>query len=85
MDSKQIDELGRRVIAERLDVNISDVVNEVSFIEDFGADAMSLVEIVLDIEEETGIKISDHEIDSIRTVGDFMNLVKRKNDERQSS
>jgi acyl carrier protein len=84
MDSKQIDELGRRVIAERLDVDISDVVDEASFIEDFDADAVNLIEIVLDIEDETGIKISDHEIDSIRAVGDFMNLVKRKNDERQS-
>jgi acyl carrier protein len=51
MDSKQIDELGRRVIAERLDVDISDVVDEASFIEDFDADAVNLIEIVLDIED----------------------------------
>ena len=85
MDSKQIDELGRRIIAERLEVNISDVVDEASFIEDFDADVMNLIEIVLDIEDETGIQISNHEIDSIRAIGDLMSLVKRKNEERQSS
>lgn len=85
MDSRQIEEFGRKAIAERLDVDVSDITDEKSFIEDFGADALDLIEIALDIEDETGIEISNHEIDSIRTVGDLLSLVKSKNDARQSS
>jgi len=85
MDSRQIDELGRRVIAERLDVDISDVVDEASFIEDFDADLVELQDIVLYFECETGIQITDRELDSIKTVGDFMRIAKNKDDAKQDS
>jgi acyl carrier protein len=86
MDSSLVGGIARHVIAEVLCIDdVTDVTDEKSFIEDFSADLVELEEIVLNLEGETGIKISDEELASFRTVGDFVNLAKRKNDARQSS
>ncbi|MFA6437564.1 MAG: acyl carrier protein [Candidatus Paceibacterota bacterium] len=70
----------RGIVAEYFGVNVSDVTDEKSFVEDFGANIEDMYNIVLDIEAETEIEISDEELDSIRTVGDLIQLVMKKDD-----
>ena len=64
------------IIAEQLDVATEDVTAEKSFTDDLGADSLAIVELVLALEEEFGIKIPDDKVDSIKTVGDAVNYIK---------
>lgn len=64
------------IIAEQLDVKAEDVSPEKSFTDDLGADSLAIVELVLALEEEFGIKIPDDKVDSIKTVGDAVGYIK---------
>jgi acyl carrier protein len=65
------------IIAEQLDVKESEVSPEKSFTDDLGADSLAIVELVLALEEEFGIKIPDDQVDSIKTVGDAVDYIRR--------
>ena len=60
----------RKIIADQLSVDEEDVVPEASFIEDLNADSLDLVELIMTLEEEFNIKISDEDAEGIRTVQD---------------
>jgi acyl carrier protein len=64
------------IIAEQLDVEVEAVSPEKSFTDDLGADSLAIVELVLALEEEFGIKIPDDKVDSIKTVGDAVEYIK---------
>ena len=65
----------KKIIADQLSVNEDDVVPEASFIDDLNADSLDLVELIMALEEEFGIKISDEEADKIKTVRDAMEYI----------
>ena len=65
----------RKIIAEQLSVDEEDVVPEASFIEDLNADSLDLVELIMTLEEEFDIKISDEDAESIRTVQDAIDYL----------
>ncbi len=68
------------IIAEQLDVETSEVSPEKSFTDDLGADSLAIVELVLALEEEFGIKIPDDKVDSIKTVGDAVGYIRQNQD-----
>ena len=68
----------RKIIAEQLDVQAGEVVLEASFTDDLGADSLDLVELVMGMEEEFGIEISDEEAERIQTVQDAINFVEER-------
>ena len=49
----------RKIIAEQLSVSEEEVVPEASFIDDLNADSLDLVELIMSLEEEFGMEISD--------------------------
>ena len=63
------------VIADQLSVNEDDVVPEASFIDDLNADSLDLVELIMSLEEEFGVKISDEDAAKIQTVQDAMDYL----------
>lgn len=63
----------RRIVAEELDVDESQVSPEASFIEDLMADSIKLVEMMLRM-EEMGIPIPVEAAWRVRTVGDAYRL-----------
>jgi acyl carrier protein len=74
------DEILRKItgiIAEQLDVKEEDVKPEKSFTDDLGADSLAIVELVLALEEEFGIKIPDDKVDEIRTVGNAVDYIRQ--------
>lgn len=62
-------------VAARLNVDAVSVTLETKFKEDLKADSIDLVELVMDLEDEYGIRISDEDASKIKTVGDFINVV----------
>ena len=65
----------KKIIAEQLSVGEDEVVPEASFIEDLNADSLDLVELIMSLEEEFAVKISDEDAEKIRTVQDAMDYL----------
>jgi len=65
----------KAIIVEQLGVDESEVTPEAHFIDDLGADSLDTVELVMALEEEFGIEISDEEAEKIQTVGDVAKYI----------
>ena len=65
----------KEIIAEKLSVEMDEVVPTASFVDDLGADSLDLVELVMTMEEEFDVDISDDDAEKLVTVQDAMNFV----------
>lgn len=65
----------KQIIVDKLSVSEEEVKNEASFLQDFGADSLDQVELIMKLEEEFGIQIPDTESEKIVTVGDAIALI----------
>lgn len=74
----------RRIIAEQLMVELDEVTDDASFIEDLGADSLDTVEMIMEIEDEFGIEIPDEDAEKIQTVGAAIEYVKKKVEAQQA-
>jgi acyl carrier protein len=68
----------KAIIVEQLGVDESEVTSEAHFIDDLGADSLDTVELVMALEEEFGIEISDEDAEKIQTVGDVAKYIDGK-------
>ncbi|HLI25875.1 MAG TPA: acyl carrier protein [Chloroflexota bacterium] len=66
----------KKLIADQLSVNEEDITPDAHFIEDLNADSLDLVELVMAIEEEFGVKIPDEDVDKIQTVQDAIDYLR---------
>ena len=60
----------KKIIAEKLSVDLEEVLPDASFVDDLGADSLDLVELIMSMEEEFDIDISDEDAETITTVKD---------------
>lgn len=67
-----------KIIVDRLGVEESEVALEASFKDDLGADSLDVVELVMELEDEFDMEISDDDAEKIATVGDAVNYIKAK-------
>ncbi len=68
MASPEVTERLKKIIAEQLGVDESQIVPGAHFSKDLNADSLDLVELIMSIEEEFGIEISDEDAEKIETV-----------------
>jgi len=59
------------IIAEHLDVDRAAVTPDADIFLDLGADDLDLIELVMAMEEEFGVELSDDQVEGIVTVGDL--------------
>ena len=65
----------KKIVAEQLGVNESEIKNESSFVDDLGADSLDTVELVMAIEEEFECEIPDEEAEKITSVQQAIDYV----------
>jgi acyl carrier protein len=66
----------KKIVIDRLNVEEAEVKLEASFKDDLGADSLDVVELVMELEDEFGMEISDEDAEKIVTVGDAVNYIK---------
>ncbi|KAB7668608.1 acyl carrier protein [Bacillus sp. B1-b2] len=64
-----------KIVVDRLGVEESEVTLEASFKDDLGADSLDVVELVMELEDEFDMEISDEDAEKIATVGDAVNYI----------
>ena len=65
----------RPIIADQLGVDESQVTEEASFTEDLNADSLDLVELIMSLEEQFKLQISDEDAEKITTVGEAADYI----------
>jgi acyl carrier protein len=70
-----IEDKVKKIIAEKLSVDLEEVVLEASFVDDLGADSLDLVELIMTMEEEFDIDISDEDAEKLETVKDAIDFI----------
>lgn len=68
----------REIISEQLNISEGDVTLETSFRDDLNADSLDIFQIVMAIEEEFEMEISNDEVEDITTVGEIVEYIKEQ-------
>ena len=65
----------KKLIVEQLGVDEEEVQPQASFVEDLNADSLDLVELIMSLEEEFGMEISDEDAEKIQKVQDAVDFI----------
>jgi acyl carrier protein len=65
----------KKIIVEQLGVDEEEVQAQASFVEDLNADSLDLVELIMSLEEEFGMEISDEDAEKIQKVQDAVDFI----------
>ncbi|MFP6238595.1 acyl carrier protein [Helicobacter pylori] len=68
----------RAVIANQLNIDVSQVTPEAEFVKDLGVDSLDILELFMALEERFGIEISDEQAEKIVNVGDVMRYIEKQ-------
>jgi acyl carrier protein len=66
----------REIIAEKLEIGVEQVSDGAKFIDDLGADSLDVVELIMTLEDEFDIEISDEQAEKIMTVRNAIDFIK---------
>jgi acyl carrier protein len=72
---EEIFERVKDVLVDSLGVDESEISEGASFMDDLGADSLDLVELIMELEDQFGVKISDEDAQGIGTVGKAVDFI----------
>ncbi len=67
----------KEIVMDKLNVTAEQVTEDASFVEDLGADSLDQAELVLALEDEFNLQISDKESENLLTVGKAVDYIKQ--------
>ncbi|MBW2631390.1 MAG: acyl carrier protein [Deltaproteobacteria bacterium] len=73
-----VDKKVKEVIIEQLNITEEECVPDAAFIDDLGADSLDIVELIMAMEDNFGMDISDDDLVKIRTVQDIIDYIKER-------
>jgi len=65
----------RDILAKQFDIDPETITPETDLIDDIGADSLDVVELIMSVEDEFGVSISDEEAENLRTVGKIVEFI----------
>ena len=65
----------REIICSQLDLDEDRVAMDSNILEDFDADSLDLVDLVMSFEDEFGIEVPDDQTENFHTVGDIVRYI----------
>ena len=68
----------KELVVDQLGVEEDEVTMEATMQDDLGADSLDLVDLVMSVEEEFGVKVADEDLENIKTVGDIVNYIEER-------
>ncbi len=68
----------KKVIADVLSVDPEEITMETTFMDDLGADSLDVFQIIMGLEEEFDIEIPPEKAESITTVGEAVELIRKE-------
>ena len=75
MAKEEIFDKLKELVVDQLGVDEDEVTMEATMQDDLGADSLDLVDLVMSVEEEFGVKVADEDLENIKTVGDIVNYI----------
>ena len=75
MSDVNILEKVKSIVVDQLDASPDQVNPEAKFVEDLGADSLDVVEMIMALEQEFDISISDDEAEKLQSVGDVVTYI----------
>ncbi|MGQ9691973.1 MAG: acyl carrier protein [Thermaceae bacterium] len=78
MTEAEVFEKVKAVIVDKLSADADKVTLEARFVEDLGADSLDTVELIMGLEDEFGLEISDEDAEKIRTVQDAVQYIQSR-------
>ncbi len=72
-----IEDKVKKIISEKLSVDLTEVVPDATFVDDLGADSLDLVELIMSMEEEFDIDISDEDAETLVSVKDAFDYINK--------
>ena len=67
----------KQLIADQLGKDVSEITDDKDLVKDLGADSLDAVELIMAIEEEFGVTISDEDGSNVKTVKDVVSLIEK--------
>ena len=71
----EIFERVRTMLAEQLEIDEDRITMDSNIMEDFDADSLDVVDMVMSLEDEFGIEVPDEEVGKLHTVGDVVRFI----------
>lgn len=78
MAKEEIFDKLKELVVDQLGVEEDEVTMEATMQDDLGADSLDLVDLVMSVEEEFGVKVADEDLENIKTVGGIVNYIEER-------
>lgn len=70
-------EVLKKIVAQVLNVDTKEINESTTFVDDLGADSLDLLQIVMSVEEQFNIKVTDADAENINTIADALNCIRK--------